>query len=83
MYGTNCPELQESIFLAEDLEDWHVKIKRANTKIDDFIWSDCDYDNQNLAQLVVSCFSTLKITWFLSQALLFLNERWIESWMAA
>ena len=39
MSGTNCSDLQESIFLGFLAEDWHVKIKRANTKIDDFIWS--------------------------------------------
>ena len=54
MYGTYCSDLQESIFLGFLAEDWHVKIKRANTKIDDFIL-ECDYENQNLSQLVVSC----------------------------
>ena len=39
MYGTNCSDLQESIFLGFLAEDWHVKIKIANTKIEDFIWS--------------------------------------------
>ena len=77
MYGTNCSDLQESIFLAEDLEDWHVKIKRANTKIDDFISSVIIWKSEFITAgfLVPSVFPLWKKNiWFLSQALLFYDD---------